>query len=73
MEFLLLHRGLRTPSLVQWVKDLALPQLCHRSELLHGFDPWLGNFHKLQVQSKKKKTKMKTNKKQGLRITKMYI
>ena len=32
-------------------------QLWHRLQLQLGFDPWLGNFHMLQVQPKKKKKK----------------
>ena len=36
------------PGLGQWVKDLALPQLWHRSQLWFGFDSW--GFHMLQVQ-----------------------
>ena len=39
--------------MAQWVKDPALPLLWHRSQL--RFDPWLRNFHTLQVQPKKKK------------------
>ena len=37
------------------LKDLAWPQLWCRSQLQLGFDPWLRNFHVLQVQGKKKK------------------
>lgn len=29
----------------QQFKDPALPQLWHRPQLLHGFNPWYGNFH----------------------------
>ena len=43
------------PSLVQWVKNLALPQLWHRSQLWLKFDPWPGNFHMLWWPKKKKK------------------
>lgn len=32
----------------EWVRDLVLPQL-HRSQLQLGFNPWLENFHMLQV------------------------
>ena len=28
------------PSLVQWVKDPALPQLWHKSQPWPGFNPW---------------------------------
>ena len=42
--------------MVQWVKDLPLLQLWHRSKLWLGFGPWLGNFHMLQ-----KKTKTNNN------------
>ena len=38
------------PGPMQWVKDLALPQLWL------GFDPWPGNFYMLRVWLKKKKT-----------------
>ena len=31
------------PSLAQWVKDLALPQLGRRSQLQLGSDPWPRN------------------------------
>ena len=41
----------------QWVKDPALPQLWHRSQLLLRFDPWPGNFHMMWVQPKKEKKK----------------
>ena len=37
------------PTLVQWVKDLALLQLWHRLHLQLGFDPLPGNFHMLWV------------------------
>ena len=40
---------------VQWLKDLALPRLWHRSELQLGFDPWPRNLHMPQVCPKKKK------------------
>ena len=43
--------------MAQWVKDLAMLWWWHRSQLQLGFDPWPGNFHKLQGQSKKKKKK----------------
>ena len=33
----------------QWVMDLALPQLQHRSQLQHRFDPWPGSFRMLRV------------------------
>ena len=36
------------PSLALWVKDLEMPQL-RRSQRPHGFNPWLGNFHMMQV------------------------
>ena len=38
------------PLVVQWVKDLALLRLWHRSQLA-----WVLNFHMPQVQQKKKK------------------
>ena len=31
------------PSPAQWVKDLVLPQLQHKSQLLLKSDPWPGN------------------------------
>lgn len=43
--------------MVQWVKDLALPQLCHRLQLWLRFDPWPRNFHMLWVQPFKEKRK----------------
>jgi len=52
------------PGPVQWVKDPAMLQLQHRSQLWFGFDPWPRNFHTLQVQPKKKdKDKIKLKKK----------
>ena len=36
--------------MVQWVKDLSLSRLWLWLQLCHGFDPWPGNFHMLQVQ-----------------------
>lgn len=44
------------PGLVQWVKDLVLPQLWHRSQLWLGFDPWPRDLHKLWVWLEKKWT-----------------
>ena len=38
------------PSPAQWIKDVALPSLWHRSQMQLGFDPWPGNFHMLGVQ-----------------------
>ena len=43
------------PGPVQWVKDLALPQLWHRLQLSLEFNPWPRNFHMLWMQLKKKK------------------
>ena len=45
------------PGLMQWVKDAALRQLCHRLQLQLGFDPWLRNFHMSQGWWEKKKKK----------------
>ena len=72
-EFLLRHSGLRihlqwlssgcwggakaTPSLVQWVKDLALLQLWRRSQPRLGFTSWPVNFRMLWVQPSKNKNK----------------
>ena len=50
------------PSLVQWVKDPALPQLRHRSKMWLGFSLWSWNFQMSQVQSKKGKKKSTNNK-----------
>ena len=44
--------------MVQWVKDLVLSLQGPGLLRWHRFDPWPGNFHMPQVQSKKKK---KTN------------
>ena len=48
------------PGLVQWVKDLPLPQLWRRSKLQLGFDPWPGGV------AKKKKKKSKEVEFQGM-------
>ena len=45
----------RSSLVAQWVKDLALPLQQLGSLLWHMFLYWPGNFHMLQVQSKKKK------------------
>ena len=37
-------------TVAQSVKNLALPQLWHRSQLQLRFDPWPGNFHMLRMQ-----------------------
>ena len=49
------------PRLAQWVKDLALPQLQHRSQLWLGSDPSPGNSicHRVAQKKKKKKKKKK--------------
>ena len=47
------------PSPVGWVKDPALLQLWHRSQLWFRFDPWPRNFHMPQLWQKKKKKKKK--------------
>ena len=36
--------------MVQWIEDLALPQLWRRSQLWLKFDPWPRNFHMSRVQ-----------------------
>ena len=41
------------PGLVQWVKDLPLPQLWRRSKLQLGFDPWPGGVAKKKKNLKK--------------------
>ena len=38
--------------MVQWVKDLVLPQLWFRLQLRLRLDPWLRNFHMLWVWKK---------------------
>ena len=38
-----------TPGVVQWVKDTALVQLWL------AFDPWVGNFHMPQRESRRKR------------------
>lgn len=35
--------------MVQWVKDLGLPQLWHKLQLWYRFDPWPGDFHMPQA------------------------
>ena len=40
--------------MVQWVKDLVLPQLWQRLQMWLGFAPWPGSFHILRVQLKRK-------------------
>ena len=45
------------PSLVQWVKDPALLQLWHRSQLQLKFDPWPQELPYAWVQPKQNKTK----------------
>ena len=46
---------LGVPIVAQWVKDPALLQLWHRSQLWLGFNPWPGNLHMSQVWLLKKK------------------
>ena len=52
------------PGLIQWVKDLALLQLQHRSQPWLRSDPWLGNYMGCGVAKKgvggKKKYKSKS-------------
>ena len=43
------------PSLVQWIKDLALLQLKHRLQLGLQFSPWPWNLRRLCIKRKKKK------------------
>ena len=49
------QEGCGIPGLVQWVKDVVLPQLWLR------FDPWPRNFHMQGDGKKKKKKKKKKN------------
>ena len=44
--------------MVQWVKNLVLLQLWHRSQLWLRFDPWSRNFHMLWVWTFEKKKKI---------------
>ena len=44
---------LGVPAVVQWVRDMALPQLWLR------FDPWPRKFHMLQMCGRKRKKNMK--------------
>ena len=48
-----------TPDPAQWVKDPALLQLWHRSQLQLGFDSWSEDFH-MPLGRPKKKTKKYT-------------
>ena len=45
------------PCPAQWVKEPALLQLLHRSQLWLGFDPYPWNFHLPGVWPKKKEKK----------------
>ena len=45
------------PAVVQWVKNLVLPQLWYRLQLWLKFDPWPGNFHMPWAQPKTKNQK----------------
>ena len=47
----------QSPAWYRGLKDLALPQLCHRLQLQLRFNPWPGNFHMMWVQPQKKKKK----------------
>ena len=53
MDFLMWRIAASISGQVQWAKDLALPQLWHRSQVWLEFDPWPGNFHMLWVWLKK--------------------
>ena len=60
MEFLpadLCDIASSTPGPVQWVKDLALPQLRCKSQMRLRFSPWPGNVHMPWVGPKKATTK----------------
>ena len=48
-------QDLGVPTVVQRVKNLALPQLWCRLQLQLDFDPWPRNFHMSWAQLKKKK------------------
>ena len=56
---------LRNANQAEWVKDLELLQLWHRSKLWFGFVPWPRIFHVPWVQPKKKEKKKK--KKAGIK------
>lgn len=45
------------PAVAQWVKDLVLLLLWHRSKLWLRLGPWPGNVHMLWMWLKKKKKK----------------
>ena len=51
------------PAVAQWVKDLLLPQLCHRLHLRLGFNPWPRNFHMAMDAAESEKKKKKNRKK----------
>ena len=52
------------PGPAQWVKDLTLLQLWHRSQLQFVFCPWPRNSHMPWVQPEKKKERKKKRKKE---------
>ena len=47
------------PTVAQWVKDPALPQVWPRSQLQLRFETWPRNFHMPWVHPKEKKKKKK--------------
>jgi len=53
------------PGLAHWVKDLALLQLCQRSQLWLGSDPWPRNS---TCHGAAKKKKIKTNKQKSREV-----
>ena len=66
----ILHGGV--PTVVQWLKDLALPQLWYRSPLQLRFDPWPENFHMAWVQEKKITWRCDTTEKTFLQDCKLW-
>ena len=60
---------------VQWVRDLTLPQLWHRSQLQLGFDPWPGWElpHAMGVAKKKKKKEEKQIKGEELKPIVIFL
>ena len=56
----------------QWVKDLVLPWLWHRSQLWLGFSLWPGNFHMLWLWPQNPSPKTKKKKPRRMCIVQTY-
>ena len=52
---------LEGPTVVQWVKDLALPPWWCRCQVWLTFHPWPVNFHMLQVWPKRERERKKSS------------